>query len=240
MENRREYFDRAKEVLHRVKILIFLSEAQSKQWQKWCEEESIKLRLQPALVPLSVNDELAFVAGIPSTLNAPSFSAAEMDERRKLLRESVRREMGLSDNDMLVMTLSSINRGKGQLFLLESARSIVEDKPLHHDKKKRAVSSDDGEYLSTLARRHHIRKLFENSSVAFNNISSTSINRLHESQTIGWCSVVYLWIALLMHIFMFTARKCSPTTTEQKHNLSKFSLVLWGLRATKWIMLKVF
>ncbi|KAK7381625.1 hypothetical protein VNO80_00171 [Phaseolus coccineus] len=176
MENRREYFDRAKDVLHRVKILIFLSEAQSKQWQKWCEEESIKLRLQPALVPLSVNDELAFVAGIPSTLNAPSFGAEKMDERRKLLRDSVRREMGLSDNDMLVMTLSSINRGKGQLFLLESARSIVEDKPFHHDNKKRAVLSDDGEYLSTLSRRHHVRKLFENSSVAFNNISSTFIN----------------------------------------------------------------
>jgi len=239
MENRREYFDRAKDVLHRVKTLIFLSEAQSKQWQKWCEEESIKLRLQPALVPLSVNDELAFVAGIPSTLNVPSFSAEKMDEQRKLLRDSVRREMGLSDNDMLVITLSSINRGKGQLFLLESARSIVEDKPLHHDNKKRAVSSDDGEYLSTtLSRRHHVRKLFKNSSVAFNNISSTFINRLHESQTIGWCSVGYLWIALLMHIFVFTARKCSPTTME--HNLSKFSLVLWDLRATKWIMLKVF
>ncbi|ESW07701.1 hypothetical protein PHAVU_010G151400 [Phaseolus vulgaris] len=177
MENRREYFDRAKDVLHRVKTLIFLSEAQSKQWQKWCEEESIKLRLQPALVPLSVNDELAFVAGIPSTLNAPSFSAGKMDEQRKLLRDSVRREMGLSDNDMLAITLSSINRGKGQLFLLESARSIVEDKPLHHDTKKTAVSSDDGEYLSTtLSRRHHVRKLFKNSSVAFNNISSTFIN----------------------------------------------------------------
>ncbi|XP_027906758.1 uncharacterized protein LOC114166246 isoform X2 [Vigna unguiculata] len=162
MENRREYFDRAKDMLHRVKILIFLSEAQSKQWKKWCEEESIKLRLQPALVPLSVNDELAFVAGIPSTHSTQSFSAAKMDERRKLLRDSVRREMGLSDNDMLVMTLSSINRGKGQLFLLESARKIVEDEPLHHEDKKMAVSSNDGE--------HH-----DNSSVAFNNISSTFI-----------------------------------------------------------------
>ncbi|BAT98532.1 hypothetical protein LR48_Vigan406s014600 [Vigna angularis] len=160
MENRREYFDRAKDMLQRVKILIFLSQAQSKQWQKWCEEESIKLRLQPALVPLSVNDELAFVAGIPSTHNNASFSAAKMDERRKLLRDSVRREMGLNDNDMLVMSLSSINRGKGQLFLLESARTIVEDEPLHHDNKKMPVSFNDGE--------HH-----DNSSVAFNNISST-------------------------------------------------------------------
>lgn len=175
MENRREYFDRAKDMLQRVKILIFLSEAQSKQWQKWCEEESIKLRLQPALVPLSVNDELAFVAGIPSTHNTASFSAAIMDERRKLLRDSVRREMGLSDNDMLVMTLSSINRGKGQLFLLESARTIVEDEPLHHDNKKMPVSSDDGQ--------HH-----DNSSVvAFNNISSTFIKRYMNLKTIGCC-----------------------------------------------------
>ncbi|RDX83518.1 bshA, partial [Mucuna pruriens] len=173
MENRREYFDRAKDVLHRVKILVFLSESQSKQWQRWCEEESIKLRSQPALVPLSVNDELAFVAGIPSTLNTPSFSAAKMGERRKLLRDSVRREMGLTDNDMLIMTLSSINRGKGQLLLLESASSIVEHGPLqHHDKKMQ----------TTLARRHHIRKLLKDSSVAFNSISSNSINRLHESK----------------------------------------------------------
>ncbi|KAL2338097.1 hypothetical protein Fmac_012543 [Flemingia macrophylla] len=157
MENRREYFDRAKGVLHRVKILVFLSESQSKQWQKWCEEEGIKLRSQPALVPLSVNDELAFIAGIPSTLNTPSFNAIKMDEKRKLLRDSVRREMGLTDSDMLVMTLSSINRGKGQLLLLESASSIVKHGPLHDDMKMQH-SSDD-------------------SSVALNNISINSINR---------------------------------------------------------------
>ncbi|TKY64514.1 N-acetyl-alpha-D-glucosaminyl L-malate synthase [Spatholobus suberectus] len=176
MENRREYFDRAKDVLHRVKILVFLSESQSKQWQKWCEEGGIKLRSQPALVPLSVNDELAFVAGMPSTVNTPPFSAEKMDERRKLLRDSIRREMGLTDNDMLVMTLSSINRGKGQLLLLESASSIVEHGPLQHYKKM-PNSSDDGEYLSTLARKHHIRKLLKESSVALNNISSNFINR---------------------------------------------------------------
>ncbi|KAK7389537.1 hypothetical protein VNO78_24671 [Psophocarpus tetragonolobus] len=182
MENRREYFDRAKDVLHRVKALIFLSESQSKQWQTWCEEEGINLRSQPEVVPLSVNDELAFVSGIRSTLDTLSFSAANMDEKRKLLRDSIRREMGLNDNDMLVMTLSSINRGKGQLLLLESARSIVQYGPLQHYKKMQK-SSDDGEYLSTLARlrRPHIRELLKDSSVALSNISSNFITRTRES-----------------------------------------------------------
>nr|KYP54225.1 putative glycosyltransferase ypjH [Cajanus cajan] len=152
MENRREYFDRAKNVLHRVKILFFLSELQSKQWQKWCEEEGIKLRSKPTLVPLSVNDELAFVAGIPSTLNTPSFSATKMDEKRELLRNSVRREMGLTDTDMLVMTLSSINRGKGQLLLLESASSIVEHGPLHDDMKMQNSSDDSSVDLNNTSR----------------------------------------------------------------------------------------
>ncbi|KAJ0667325.1 putative Glycosyl-transferase [Helianthus annuus] len=42
MENRREYFDRSKLVLNRVKTLAFLSESHSKQWLDWCEEENIK------------------------------------------------------------------------------------------------------------------------------------------------------------------------------------------------------
>ncbi|KAG0503193.1 hypothetical protein HPP92_003265 [Vanilla planifolia] len=65
MENRKEYFIRSKAMLSQVKMLTFLSDAQSKQWLSWCEEENIKLKSQPMVVPLSVNDELAFVAGIP-------------------------------------------------------------------------------------------------------------------------------------------------------------------------------
>ncbi|KAJ4958428.1 hypothetical protein NE237_025539 [Protea cynaroides] len=125
MENRREYFDRSKLMLNQVKMLMFLSESQSKQWLAWCEEEGIKLKSPPALVPLSVNDELAFVAGIPCSLNTPSFSIEKMMEKRQLLRDAVRKEMGLTDNDMLVMSLSSINPGKGQLLLLESATLAV-------------------------------------------------------------------------------------------------------------------
>ncbi|KAJ6827605.1 uncharacterized protein M6B38_366885 [Iris pallida] len=126
MENRREYFDRSKSLLSMVKMLIFLSDTQSKQWLSWCEEEKIKLYTQPMIVPLSVNDELAFVAGLPSSLNTPAFSVEKMEEKRALLRSSVRKEMGLGDNDMLVMSLSSINPGKGQRLLLEAARLVAE------------------------------------------------------------------------------------------------------------------
>ncbi|CAI9114082.1 OLC1v1014713C1 [Oldenlandia corymbosa var. corymbosa] len=126
MENRREYFDRAKLALAYVKRLVFLSESQSKQWLAWCEEENIKLKSAPELIPLSVNDELAFVAGIPCSLNTPASSTEKMLEKRQLLRTAVRKEMGLTDNDMLVVSLSSINPGKGQFLLLESARILFE------------------------------------------------------------------------------------------------------------------
>ncbi|KAK2425344.1 UDP-Glycosyltransferase superfamily protein [Trifolium repens] len=173
MENRREYFDRSKGVLHRVKMLVFLSELQSKQWQKWCEEENIKLRSQPEIVPLSVNDELAFVAGISSTLNTPSFSADKMIEKKQLLRESVRKEMGLTDNDMLVISLSSINPGKGQLLLLESASSVIEHGLLQDDKKMKKLSNIK-ENLSTTTRKRRIRKLLpllKDGKVASNSLS---------------------------------------------------------------------
>lgn len=129
MENRREYFDRAKLAFNRVKKLIFLSESQSKRWLAWCEEEHIKLKSQPALVPLSVSDELAFVAGIQCSLSTPLFSPEKMLEKRQLLRNFVRKEMGLTDNDMLVMSLSSINPGKGQFLLLETTRLMIDGAP---------------------------------------------------------------------------------------------------------------
>lgn len=125
MENRREYFDRAKLALNHVKKIIFLSESQSRQWLAWCEEEKIKLKSEPALIPLSVNDELAYVAGIFCSLNTPAFGTDKMMEKRQLLRSSVRKEMGLTDEDILAMSLSSINPGKGQFLLLESARIMI-------------------------------------------------------------------------------------------------------------------
>ncbi|XP_073124048.1 uncharacterized protein [Henckelia pumila] len=187
MENRREYFNRTKLVLNRVKKLIFLSELQSKQWLAWCKEENIHLKTEPALVPLSVNDELAFAAGIPCSLNTPSFTPEIMLEKRQSLRIAVRREMGLTDDDMLVVSLSSINPGKGQFLLLESARLLVEQgQPLNdsdikdptvidHDYYSRALlqdgknvsgstnrpSSFDGSSLhhSTLGKRYKMPKI---------------------------------------------------------------------------------
>ncbi|KAI6671940.1 hypothetical protein NL676_006825 [Syzygium grande] len=162
MENRREYFDRAKPVLNRVKMLIFLSESQSKQWLTWCEEEKIKLRYPPSVVPLSVNDELAFVAGIHSSLNTPSFSTKMMKEKRMLLRDSVRREMGLTENDMLLISLSSINPGKGQLLLLESACLVIENGSSQHSTKLKnpaGLGKAQEELNSTV--KSHLRALFQ-------------------------------------------------------------------------------
>ncbi|XVF26710.1 hypothetical protein REPUB_Repub14bG0041900 [Reevesia pubescens] len=172
MENRREYFDRSKLLLHRVKMLIFLSELQSKQWLTWCHEENIKLRSQPALVPLAVNDELAFVAGIPCSLNTPSASPEKMIEKRQLLRDAVRKEMGLTDNDMLVMSLSSINAGKGQLLLVESAGLMIDQDPLQTDSQVKK-SLDIRQDQSTLAVKHHLRGLLQKSSNV--NVSSTDL-----------------------------------------------------------------
>lgn len=165
MENRREYFDRAKVVMDRVKMLFFLSELQTKQWLTWCQEDNIKLRSQPALVPLSVNDELAFVAGIKCSLNTESATPEKMIEKRHLVREEVRKEMGLTDKDMLVISLSSINPGKGQLMLLESASLLIKQEFLGTDPKIINLS-DIGQDHSNFAVRHHLRGLLRKSKRA--------------------------------------------------------------------------
>ncbi|XP_020577960.1 uncharacterized protein LOC110023078 isoform X2 [Phalaenopsis equestris] len=126
MENRREYFNRSKHMLSKVNTLTFLSDTQSKQWLSWCEEDKIKMKTKPTMVPLSINDDLAFLAGLPCSLNTPVFTVNKMIEKRNHLRNEVRKKMGLSDNDMLVMSLSSINPAKGQLLLLEAARLVAE------------------------------------------------------------------------------------------------------------------
>ena len=169
MENRREYFDRSKLVISRVKMLIFLSESQSKQWLSWCKEENIRLISQPAVVPLSVNDELAFVAGISCSLNTPSFTTEKMKEKRGLLRDSIRKEMGLTDNDMLLLSLSSINPGKGQLFLLESVRSMIEQEPSQDDSELKNLVKI-GQRQSQFAGKRYSRALLQND----NNFSAYS------------------------------------------------------------------
>lgn len=160
MENRREYFNRSKVVLDRVKMLIFISELQSKQWLNWCQEENIKLRSQPAIVPLSVNDELAFVAGIPCSLNTESSSPEKMVEKKQLLRNTIRKEMGVADNDVVVMTLSSINPGKGHFLLLESSNLLI-DRGIKGDDSKIRNPDDSSPSWPKLARRRYMRALLQ-------------------------------------------------------------------------------
>ncbi|XP_073036645.1 uncharacterized protein [Primulina eburnea] len=179
MENRREYFNRTKLVLNRVKKLIFLSELQSKQWLAWCKEENIHLKTGPALVPLSVNDELAFAAGIPCSLNTPSFTPEKMLEKRQSLRSAVRKEMGLTDDDMLVVSLSSINPGKGQFLLLESARLLFEQGQLLNDSEIKDPTAIDHDYYS--------RALLQDSknvAGSTNRRSSFDVSSLHHN-TLG-------------------------------------------------------
>lgn len=169
MENRREYFDRAKPVLDRVKMLIFLSESQSKQWLTWCEEEHIKLRSQPVIVPLSVNDELAFVAGIPSSLNTPTLSPEKMREKRQILRESVRTELGLTDADMLVMSLSSINPPKGQLLLLESVALALTESEYEAQRNLKGIIKKEKASLSSKHRLRGSSRQVKSVSLTLNN-----------------------------------------------------------------------
>lgn len=175
MENRREYFDRSKLVINRVKMLIFLSESQSKQWLTWCKEENIRLISQPAVVPLSVNDELAFVAGITCSLNTPSFTTEKMQEKRRLLRDSIRKEMGLTDTDMLLLSLSSINPGKGQFFLLESVRSMIEQEPSQDDPELKDLVKI-GQDQSNFSGKHYSRALLQKSGLRLSNESFIELN----------------------------------------------------------------
>ncbi|BBM97447.1 hypothetical protein MPTK1_1g05790 [Marchantia polymorpha subsp. ruderalis] len=120
MENRREYFDRAKYLLGRPKALLFLSDIQSTLWKEWCRNESLPIAAHTEVVALSVNEQLASVAGLANSSNY------QLAEKRAQLREEVRRGMGLEPNDVLVASLSSINPGKGQLLLLQAALMVVD------------------------------------------------------------------------------------------------------------------
>ncbi|KAF5739132.1 hypothetical protein HS088_TW12G00332 [Tripterygium wilfordii] len=177
--------------------IVVLTDAMSygleaKQWLTWCEEENIKLRYQPAVVPLSVTDELAFVAGIYCSLNSPSSTPEKMPEKRQLLRSSVRKEMGLTDNDMLMMSLSNINPGKGQLLLLEAARHMIEQETHDDHKIKVPVNMGKNQSLPAAkyhlkAAKHHLRALLENSNDAGQSLhefpnSRKSFHRLNEGK----------------------------------------------------------
>jgi hypothetical protein len=64
MENRREYFDRAKLLLGKARALVFLSETQEQLWRNWASQEALSLPSIVAIVGLSVSDDLAAVAGL--------------------------------------------------------------------------------------------------------------------------------------------------------------------------------
>ncbi|XP_058226835.1 uncharacterized protein LOC131335479 [Rhododendron vialii] len=144
MENLRQYYEMSRHVLNRVKMLIFLIEPQSKEWLAWCAEDKINLDSQKILVaPLSVNDELASVAGFSSSSDTSSSSGPEvMLDKRKELRKAVREEMGLKDSDVVVMCLGSINGVKGQLLFLESAAQMVDGKELSREANITEVVSE--------------------------------------------------------------------------------------------------
>ncbi|KAG8379806.1 hypothetical protein BUALT_Bualt07G0127600 [Buddleja alternifolia] len=118
--------------------------------------ENIQLISEPALVPLSVNDELAFVAG----------TTGKMVEKRMLLRDAVRKEMGLTDDDMLVVTLSTIYPGKGHLLLLESTRLVIEQRSLI--KNKDSILTDYDYYHS----RTLLQKKDENLKILIGSVGS--------------------------------------------------------------------
>lgn len=103
-----------------AKALIFLSEAQLKQWTTWSQSEDIALPHKVEIVPLCVNEKLSLRAG----LYARNISTGST---MQLLRHLVRAEMGLKPHDVLFTTLSSINPGKGQLKLLQAVAMVVED-----------------------------------------------------------------------------------------------------------------
>ncbi|CAH1422582.1 unnamed protein product [Lactuca virosa] len=132
----------------------------------WCKEENIEFKSPPSLVPLSVNDELAFVAGINCSLNTPAFTTEKMLEKRLMLRKIIRQEMGVKDSDMLVMALSSINPGKGHFLLLESLE-------LTGDKSQRGLV-DHGESLKKMLRGSEEKKQGEEIKLLIGSVGSKS------------------------------------------------------------------
>ncbi|CAI5479276.1 unnamed protein product [Closterium sp. Yama58-4] len=151
MENRREYFDQAKPLLPRVSTLIFISHSQAATWRAWAAAEGLQLGGKQHVIPLSINAELAVLAGLaplhpppPLTTSAAAAAAGQgMGEgrgegegsgaadlaaasaaARAAMRRRVRARIGARRGDMVVLCLSSVNPGKGQLGLLQAALQV--------------------------------------------------------------------------------------------------------------------
>ncbi|EXC25805.1 hypothetical protein L484_019439 [Morus notabilis] len=88
----------------------------------------------------------------------------KMIEKRQLLRDSARKEMGSKDNDMLVISLSSINPGKGQHLLLGSGRLMIE-KEAFEEKSNIKNPVDIKHHQSKSTRKHRLKTVFQKLNV---------------------------------------------------------------------------
>ncbi|MBA0599313.1 hypothetical protein Gorai_005537, partial [Gossypium raimondii] len=109
-----------------------------------------------------------------------------MLEKRQLLRDAARKEMGLTDNDMLVISLSSINAGKGQLFLLESADLAMNEDPLQTGSEVKK-SLDIRQDQPSLSVKHHLRGLHQKSRNL--DVSSTNLRLFTSVNTTNAVSI---------------------------------------------------
>ncbi|KAL3701399.1 hypothetical protein R1sor_019421 [Riccia sorocarpa] len=191
MENRRDYFERAKLLLGKPRSLLFLSDTQAMTWREWSAKDGLSLSPDVDVVPLSVDGNLASIAnlaGEPDSSNA---------QRRDKLREEVRRLMGLNSNDVLLASLSSISPGKGQLLLLQAALMVVDHVEneglagLAHvetdsDLEYRSVhSSLTGRQIFSLPENLDIFNIFSSSKEQEQSPKSTAVKERHSSSSSG-------------------------------------------------------
>lgn len=74
MENRREYFERAKLLLGKPHALVFLSQTQEQLWRQWAKEDGIVLSSTVKVVSLSVSDALAATTGLNDEAGSDSIA----------------------------------------------------------------------------------------------------------------------------------------------------------------------
>ncbi|KAG0569080.1 hypothetical protein KC19_6G064100 [Ceratodon purpureus] len=202
MENRREYFERAKLLLGKPHALVFLSETQEQLWRQWAKEEEIVLSSTVKVVSLSVSDALAATAGLND--EAGSGSTGEAQNKREMLRDSVRKEMGLEPSDYLVISLSSINPGKGQLLMLQAALMLAED--VGDGGRMNLTQSVDETGAKIQLRESRKSKGTRNLKVLFGSVGSKSnkveyLKRIHELITAHpSLAEMLLWTEATVHV----------------------------------------
>eukprot|EP00850_Spirogloea_muscicola_P017614 SM000153S01603 [mRNA] locus=s153:323513:326130:+ [translate_table: standard] len=126
MENRQEYYEMAKPQLHKVGALVFISKLQSRLWHSWAQQDRVKLPAHTGQVHLSISEDLARMTGIAEGMDKRPDLVKLAEEKRKKLRSTVRKMLGLSKDDWLLVCLSSVNPGKGQLQLIRAVRMTLD------------------------------------------------------------------------------------------------------------------